>query len=179
MISMENKYLIVVDMQKDFVEGALGSKEAAEIVPAVVEKIRQFQGTVIYTMDTHTEEYLSTQEGRYLPVKHCIKGTEGWRLVAPVEELRAGQKAAVYEKSTFACRQLAEDLLAKHQERPIDSIELSGVCTDICVVSNALLLKAYLPETQILADASCMAGVTPGKHQAALETMRSCQIIVK
>ena len=175
---MSKKYLIVVDMQKDFVDGALGTAEAQEIVPAVVKKIEEFQGTVIYTKDTHFEDYLSTREGKYLPVEHRIKGTEGWQLVPPLEKLCVEKNAQVYEKNTFGCRKLAEDLLAKHMEEPIDSIELIGICTDICVVSNALLLKAYMPEVDILADAACMAGVTKEKHEAAIETMRSCQILV-
>nr|WP_318685726.1 isochorismatase family cysteine hydrolase [uncultured Acetatifactor sp.] len=173
---MDRRYLIVVDMQKDFIDGALGTDQALEILPKVVEKIKSFPGTVIYTQDTHGSDYLSTQEGKILPVEHCIKGTEGWKLADPVRELCERKKAEIYEKDTFGCRKLAMEMLARHMVNPIDSIEIVGLCTDICVVSNALLLKAFLPQVKICADASCMAGVTPKKHEAALETMKSCQI---
>lgn len=176
---MGMKYLIVVDMQKDFVDGALGTKEAQAILPAVTDKVKNFEGTVIYTKDTHFADYLSTQEGKYLPVEHCIKDTEGWQLAAPLQELCKKNGSKVYEKLTFGCKTLADDLLEEHQKCAISSIELVGLCTDICVVSNALLFKAYMPEIEISVDAACTAGVTPQKHEAALETMRSCQILVK
>lgn len=175
-IEMGNKILIVVDMQKDFVTGVLGSKEAQEILPRVAEKARNFDGEVIFTMDTHGENYLETQEGRKLPVKHCIGGTTGWELEQVLSALRAEKNAALYEKGTFGSVKLAEEL--KKRQESIESIELVGVCTDICVVSNALLLKAYMPELLIRVDSGCCAGVTPQKHEAALETMRSCQIDV-
>lgn len=168
------KYLIVVDMQKDFVDGALGTKEAEAIVPAVVRKVIDFDGTVIFTKDTHTETYLTTREGRYLPVEHCIKGTPGWEIVP---ELRPyAENALVFEKGTFGSEALTAYL--KERGEKIASIELVGLCTDICVVSNALLIKAALPECDITVDSACCAGVTPEKHEAALETMRSCQINV-
>lgn len=176
---MGTKYLIVVDMQKDFVDGALGTKEAQAILPAVTDKVKNFEGTVIYTKDTHFADYLSTQEGKYLPVEHCIKDTEGWQLAEPLQELCEKNGSKVYEKLTFGCKKLADELLAEHQKCAISSIELVGLCTDICVVSNALLFKAYMPEIEISVDAACTAGVTPQKHEAALETMRSCQILVK
>ncbi len=176
---MRNCCLIVVDMQKDFVDGALGTPEAVAIVPAILEKVKGFEGTVIFTKDTHFENYLSTAEGRMLPVEHCIKGTEGWQLIPQLEEFAAQKGCKIYEKPTFGCRELAQELCALHQDTPIDSIELIGLCTDICVVSNALLLKAFLPEVEIGVDSACCAGVTPEKHNAALETMRSCQISVK
>lgn len=164
------KVLVVVDMQVDFVSGVLGTSEAQAIVPAVVEKVRAFDGRVIFTRDTHTTDYNFTREGRYLPAKHCVQGTEGWQIVP---ELRpyAGE---VIDKATFGSVELAERL--SRQAEQIESVELIGVCTDICVVSNALLLKAYLPETDFSVDSRCCAGVTPEKHAAALETMRSCQI---
>ena len=169
-------YLIVVDMQKDFVNEALGTKEAEAIVPAVLEKVKNFQGEVIFTKDTHFEDYLSTSEGKQLPVEHCIKGTQGWQLIDELDSICQEKGCKVYEKLTFGCKELAQDMLEKHKEEGIASIQLIGLCTDICVVSNALLLKAFLPEVEMKVDASCCAGVTPKKHEAALETMRSCQI---
>ncbi|MBQ9062559.1 MAG: cysteine hydrolase [Eubacterium sp.] len=170
------KILIVIDMQNDFIDAALGTPEAVKIVDAVKEKIRSYPvEDVIATMDTHTENYMNTQEGKYLPVPHCIKGTEGWKIRADIAELLDG--AVIYEKPTFGSIQLAADL-AKLSEKEEIELELIGLCTDICVVSNALLLKAAMPEVKISVDASCCAGVTPEKHLAALETMRSCQIQV-
>ncbi len=168
------KYLIVVDMQTDFVDGSLGTREAEAIVPKVYEKIRKFDGKIIFTQDTHFSDYLSTQEGSFLPVEHCIRGSEGHAIIPELRDLTKG--ALVFEKMTFGSTALAAYL--KERESKIGSIELIGLCTDICVVSNALLLKAYMPEMPILVDASCCAGVTPEKHEAALETMRSCQIRV-
>lgn len=175
---MAKKYLIVVDMQQDFVYGALGSEEAKKIVENVTQKAMGFDGEVIFTQDTHGDDYLNTQEGRKLPVEHCIDGSEGWKLIAPLEELRMQRKLKCYSKRTFGCIELAADLRAENEREGIEEIELIGVCTDICVVSNALLLKAYMPEVPIRVDAGCCAGVTPEKHEAALETMRSCQIII-
>ena len=170
------KLLIVIDMQNDFIDGSLGTPEAVAIVENVKNKIRSYpEGDIYATMDTHGEDYLDTQEGQNLPVKHCIKGTEGWQIRQDIAELL--QQAKIYEKPTFGSLALAQDLQAIAENEPIE-LELVGLCTDICVVSNALLLKAFLPETRISVDASCCAGVTPEKHQAALETMRSCQIHV-
>lgn len=166
-------------MQKDFVNGALGTKEAEKIVPAVLKRVREFEGEVIFTKDTHFADYLSTSEGKLLPVEHCIRETEGWKLIDELAEYCAENHSVVYEKNTFGCRELAQDMLEKQKEQPIASIELIGLCTDICVVSNALLLKAFLPEVEISVTSSCCAGVTPEKHQAALETMGSCQILIK
>lgn len=176
---MGKRYLIVVDMQRDFVDGALGTKEAEAIVPAVLEKVKSFNGDIIFTKDTHFEDYLSTGEGKKLPVKHCIKDTDGWKLIEQLESYCADNGNAVYEKITFGCKELAQALYAEQEKEPIDSIEIIGLCTDICVVSNALLLKAFLPEVEISVDASCCAGVTPTAHEAALATMASCQILVK
>lgn len=176
---MAKKYLIVVDMQKDFVNGALGTKEAEQIVPVVIEKVKNFDGEVIFTKDTHFVDYFSTSEGKLLPVEHCIKETAGWQLIEELEKYCAANSNKVYEKVTFGCKELAQDLFEKHGKEPIVSIELIGLCTDICVVSNALLLKAFLPEVEISVDAACCAGVTPQLHQAALQTMASCQILVK
>lgn len=176
---MKRKYLIVVDMQEDFVYGCLGSEEARGIVPGVVKKVREFDGTVIFTKDTHRENYMETQEGKNLPVPHCIYFSDGWKLVKELEEIQQQSGCQVYEKDTFGCLNLAADLRAENGMQPIESIELCGVCTDICVVSNALLLKAYMPEIPIFVDGNCCAGVTPEKHNSALETMRSCQITIK
>ena len=152
--SMGKKYLIVVDMQQDFVYGALGTAEAQAIVPAVAEKVKGFDGTVIYTRDTHQADYLHTQEGIHLPVEHCIEGTAGWELVDVLKTICQEQGSAVYQKGTFGCVELAAALKAENEKEAIESIELVGVCTDICVVSNALLLKAYMPEVHVLVDLS-------------------------
>ena len=170
------KILIVIDMQNDFIDGALGTAEAAAITEAVKEKIRSYRAEdVLATMDTHGENYMETQEGRYLPVPHCIRGTQGWEIRPEIAELLAGAK--IYEKPTFGSTAMAADLKALSEREEIE-LELVGLCTDICVVSNALLLKASMPEVKISVDASCCAGVTPEKHLAALETMRSCQVQV-
>lgn len=170
------KILIIIDMQNDFIDGALGTEEAVAIVSRVKDKIRTYApGDIIATMDTHRADYAQTQEGRLLPVKHCIRGTKGWEIREDIAALLDG--ARIYEKPTFASIQLAEDLKALSQQQEIE-LELAGLCTDICVVSNALLLKAFMPEVRITVDASCCAGVTPQQHEAALSTMRSCQINV-
>lgn len=171
------KILIVIDMQNDFIDAALGTKEAVSIVENVKEKIRSFPvEDVIATMDTHGEDYMQTQEGKNLPVMHCIRGTDGWKIRPDIAELLTGAK--IYEKPTFGSTALAADLKELSEKEEIE-LELVGLCTDICVVSNALLLKAAMPEVEISVDAACCAGVTPQKHLAALETMRSCQIQVK
>lgn len=173
------KFLIVVDMQKDFIDGALGTQEAVAIVPNVVEKIKGFDGKVITTMDTHDEGYLGTQEGRMLPVPHCIKLTEGWELNDDVGDAIDKNPYEVYMKPTFGSVDLATALAAANQQEPIDEVVLVGLCTDICVVSNALLVKAFLPEVKVTVDAACCAGVTPESHAAALKTMQMCQVNVE
>ncbi len=173
---MKQSFLIVVDMQNDFVTGSLGTKEAEAIVPAVCRKVEAFPGPVLYTMDTHEENYLSTQEGRMLPVSHCIRGKDGWQLIPELSPFLS-DATLIFEKPTFGSRKLAEYL--KEREKEIATIELVGLCTDICVISNALLLKAYMPEIPIAVDSSCCAGVTPEAHNAAIATMRSCQILVE
>lgn len=171
------KILIVVDMQKDFVDGALGTKEAVAIVGNVVRKIENFKGDVIVTYDTHPENYMETQEGKNLPVAHCIKGTDGWRLDSKVQSALDKREYKVIEKPTFGSTELPEYIKAKYNPGEIE-IELIGLCTDICVVSNALLLKANFLETKISVDASCCAGVTVDSHNAALTTMKMCQVNV-
>ncbi len=168
--------LVVVDMQNDFIDGALGTKESQKIVGNVAKKICEYKKENIFaTRDTHEEDYLSTREGRILPVKHCIRGTDGWKIRAEIVALL--DEKNIIDKPTFASIELAEKI-KKIAETEEIKIELCGLCTDICVVSNALLLKAFLPETEICVDSNCCAGVTVEKHKAALETMKSCQITV-
>lgn len=173
------KFLIVVDMQKDFIDGSLGTQEAKEILPRVIEKIKNYDGTVIFTKDTHTSDYLNTQEGKKLPVEHCICGEEGWYLDKALEEAAKKEGWKIYEKPTFGCVELASDLREKNNKETVEEIELCGLCTDICVISNALLLKAFLPEVPVSVDARCCAGVTPQSHKNALEAMKMCQITIK
>ncbi len=171
------KFLIAVDMQKDFVDGALGTKEAVAIVPAVVEKIKAFDGMIFVTYDTHFDNYMCTNEGRHLPVPHCIKGTEGWQLDKDVAKALEGKEYTAVEKNTFGSVELP-GLIKEAADGEDFTVELIGLCTDICVVSNALLIKASFPEAEIAVDAKCCAGVTPQAHEAALATMASCQISV-
>lgn len=168
------RLLVVVDMQNDFIDGSLGTPEAQAIVGKVAEKIREYRPCDIFaTRDTHGRDYLSTQEGKNLPVEHCIEGTHGWEIRDELAELLTG--ACIVDKPTFGSTELAGRLSGIAEKESI-SIELVGLCTDICVVSNALLLKAAMPEVPISVDSSCCAGVTPEKHKAALATMASCQI---
>ncbi len=169
------RILVAVDIQNDFVDGALGSAEATAIVPAAAEKIRGFEGDIFVTLDTHFDNYLETSEGRYLPVPHCIKGTEGHRLNSEIAAALENKNAVLVEKYTFGSTKLPE-LIEKTAKGEELMIELIGLCTDICVVSNALILKAAFPEAEISVDPSCCAGVTPELHEAALKTMASCQI---
>ena len=172
--------LVVVDMQVDFVDGALGTTEAQAIVPRVCEVIQGWDGTVVATLDTHTPDYLTTQEGRNLPVVHCVRQTPGWNFDARVAQALDSRPDPywVYEKPTFGSTALAADLAAANAVAPIRSITLIGLCTDICVVSNALLIKAALPEVPLHVLADACAGVTPEAHDAALATMASCQVAV-
>ena len=170
------KILLVIDMQNDFIDGALGTAEAVAIVDKVAEKIRSFPGRVIFTRDTHNEEYMSSQEGRNLPVPHCIKGTDGWQIREELEKLRT--EPAV-DKPAFGSEELGRLLRQADEEEKIGSITLVGLCTDICVISIALLVKAFLPETPVIVDAACCAGVTPGSHKTALAAMKLCQIQVE
>lgn len=173
------KYLIVVDMQKDFISGSLGTEEAKAILPRVIDKVGHYNGQIIFTKDTHTKDYLKTQEGRNLPVKHCILGEDGWMLADELEKAAKSGGFQIYEKPAFGSVALAEALKTENEKAPIEEIELCGLCTDICVISNALLLKAFLPEVPVCVDASCCAGVTPESHKNALEAMKMCQILIK
>jgi len=172
------KLLIVVDMQKDFVDGALGSAEAVAIVPNVVKKIGAFDGDIIVTYDTHEENYMQTQEGVHLPVPHCIKGTPGWELDETVQAALDSKLYTCVEKPTFGSVALVELIKTVYDPKDLE-IELCGLCTDICVVSNALLLKANFLETPVSVDSACCAGVTVDSHNAALLTMKMCQVTVK
>lgn len=168
--------LIVVDMQNDFISGALGTKDAQGIVANAVEKIKGFDGRVIFTRDTHFENYLDTQEGHKLPVPHCIKGTHGWEICPQLIPLCTEPPV---DKLTFGSSSLGDMLVTANQREGIESITLIGLCTDICVISNALLIKAFLPEVEVKVDAACCAGVTPESHLTALNAMKMCQITVE
>ncbi len=163
------KTLIVVDMQKDFIDGALGTKEAVAIVENVRKKIAKYQANgdeIIFTRDTHQPNYLETNEGKHLPVEHCIEGTEGWQIGEGLEV-----EGAIYiDKLSFG--------FMNWKDYDLEEVEIVGLCTDICVVSNALIIKATYPEIRVSVDASCCAGVTPESHEAALTTMKMCQVEV-
>lgn len=178
---MKKKILIVVDMQKDFIDGSLGTPEARAIVGKVVEKIQSFNGDIIYyTKDTHEENYLNTPEGIKLPVKHCIRGTDGWNLNEEICKALRGAHCTTQcvEKNTFGSEYLVDAVDYYIGQENVE-IEIVGLCTDICVVSNALLLKARLYDmAEITVDHACCAGVTPETHEAALKTMKMCQITV-
>lgn len=169
------KVLVVVDMQNDFIDGALGTREAVGIVPGVVERIQGFDGLIIATRDTHDEDYLESEEGKNLPVVHCVRGTDGWEIRREIQDaLREKGCSKVIDKPSFGSRELGEYL--KSLEDSLDEVTFIGLCTDICVISNALLLKAYLPEVRIRVEKDCCAGVTPESHVRALEAMAVCQI---
>ena len=170
------KILIVVDMQKDFVNGSLGTAEAQKIVAPAAEYIKSFDGEIFATLDTHGDDYLSTPEGKKLPVPHCIKGSDGWELAPEIAEALSGKKYEKFQKETFGATALPAYMQEKI--RHFDEIELFGICTDICVISNAIILKNSFPEIPITVHSALCAGVTPEKHEAALEVMRSCQIDV-
>lgn len=176
--------LVVVDMQNDFVSGTLGTAEAREIVPYVVGRVVEGLNRgeeILFTKDTHQENYMDTQEGRRLPVPHCVRGTEGWEII---EQLREYARHPI-DKPTFGSRELGALLKARDEDlrkqgKPgVEKVTLIGLCTDICVISNALLVKAFLPEAEIAVDAACCAGVTPESHKNALAAMRVCQITVE
>lgn len=167
-----SKILIVVDMQNDFIDGALGTQEAEAIVPYVKEVIENFDGKVFFTRDTHYENYMQTQEGSNLPVPHCIKGTDGWQIRAELDALR---KTDPIDKLTFGSKDLVEVLKA---ENDIESITFVGLCTDICVISNSMVVKAFYPEVPLIVDAKGCAGVSSESHKRALEAMKVCQIKV-
>lgn len=169
------KILCVIDMQNDFIDGALGTKEAEAIVQKVKEKIELYRkngDTVIFTRDTHTEDYMNTQEGRNLPVPHCIKGSDGWEITSALDT----ENSMIIDKPTFGSYELS-DYIASLTD--VEEIELIGLCTDICVISNAMLLKARFTEAAITVDSTCCAGVTPESHLNALSAMKMCQIEIR
>lgn len=170
------KVLVVVDMQNDFVTGALGTKEAKAIVPKVVKKIKGFEGTVLYTQDTHEADYMETQEGINLPVPHCLECTTGWELIPEIAELADSE---TIKKSTFGSINLGLILEELDEEEFVESITFVGLCTDICIISNALIAKAFLPDVPIIVEGSCCAGTTPANHRNALKAMAACQIVVQ
>ena len=194
------KVLVVVDMQNDFIDGALGTPQAVSIVPLVKKKIENFSGLVLFTRDTHENNYLNTQEGRNLPVLHCIRNTYGWQIHS---ELRGfvgkdsrnpvykDSRNPVYkdshnpvykdfhdpiDKNTFGSAELGEILRGINETEGVESITFAGLCTDICVISNAMIAKAFLPEVPVYVDASCCAGTSPQSHENALNAMKVCQI---
>ncbi|MDE5620931.1 MAG: cysteine hydrolase [Ruminococcus sp.] len=173
------KVLIVIDMQNDFTTGILGNPETASVVKNVTEYIRKFRetesdGKIIATLDTHDENYMNTQEGKYLPVPHCIRGTDGWKLVPEIDKV-LGEFIRL-EKITFGAVDLP---FVVGRDEKIEEIQIMGVCTDICVISNAMIIKSAFPEVPVRVIAECCAGVTPESHRTALDAMRACQIIVE
>lgn len=171
-----DKAIIVIDMQNDFVYGELGTNEAREMLPRLVTKlekvVKEKSADLIFTQDTHKEDYLSTQEGKNLPVVHCIKKTDGWEIVNDLQKFIPYAKAVI-EKKTFGSTRLPSLI------KPYEEVEFVGVCTDICVVSNALLVKSFYPELIVSVDAACCAGVTPESHAKALDTMKACQCVIR
>lgn len=170
------KILVVVDMQNDFITGALGSEDAKKIVGNVVEVVRAHKGKIYFTRDTHEKNYLTTQEGKKLPVEHCIRNTEGWEICPQLQEFT--ENAVMIDKPAFGSMELAEKIQEAAGKNEIESITLAGLCTDICVISNAMILKAALPEVQIKVIEKCCAGVSMESHKNALEAMKICQIEV-
>ena len=169
------KILMVIDMQNDFINGTLGTKEAEAIVPDVVRAVNEFEGEVIFTRDTHFENYDETLEGKKLPVKHCIKGTEGWEICAELQKTDAYKRGRIIDKVTFGSEEAARIM---SEEKP-DEVYMTGLCTDICVISNSMLIRAFSPETDITVFENCCAGVSPETHRNALEAMKMCQINVQ
>lgn len=174
------KILLVIDMQNDFIDGALGTPEAVAIIPKVVQKIKEFKGAIIFTRDTHQKNYLNTAEGTHLPVEHCLQGTPGWDISEQFSDLVT---ATVIDKPAFGSKKLPNIIngMLKGKGGSEEYLELTliGLCTDICVISNAIILKAFFPETKITVDADCCAGVTPQGHRNALEAMKMCHILIE
>lgn len=168
------KALVVIDMQNDFITGVLGNEECMKIVPNVVKRVQKAvedKVDIIFSQDTHQEDYLFTQEGRKLPIRHCIQDTKGWEIIPELEEI-AKKNGTVFLKDTFGSRSMAEYM----KDHNYEEIEMIGVCTDICVISNAMTIKSFAPESEISVKESCCAGVTPQSHRTAIEAMKACQI---
>lgn len=170
------RILVVVDMQNDFIDGALGTTEAADIVGAVAKRVKEFDGRVYFTRDTHGADYRSTREGRMLPVPHCIKNSYGWQISSEIDTSFA---AGIIDKPTFGSSELVDVIKEENERDTVESITVIGVCTDICVISNVMLLKAYFPETEIIVDAALCAGVSVKSHKTALSAMKMCQVTVE
>ena len=171
-----NKVLVVIDMQNDFITGSVGSVQAQKIVDNVAKRIKDFNGQIVFTRDTHYDNYLDTREGKALPIVHCVEGTQGWELEKSIKKLQLGGDYPVFDKITFGSKRMVDFLLYLNKLKKVDEVTIIGLCTDICVISNAFLIQAYLPEAAIVIDASCCAGVTEQSHKAALEAMKNCQI---
>lgn len=170
------KLLVVIDMQNDFVTGVLGTKEACQIVDGIASFVNDYDGTVVYTKDTHGEDYLHTMEGEHLPVAHCIKGTAGWQVVDKIDQALKNAKAKEFLKPTFGSKELMDYVTELNTEETLEQVDLVGVCTDICVISNAMLIKAAIPEVKLCVHEDLTAGVTPESHENALNAMRMCHI---
>ena len=176
-----NKVLVVVDMQHDFINMSLGSPEAQAIVPKVVDLIENWneEDEIVLTADTHQEDYLNTPEGLKLPIEHCIENSKGWQIHDDILDADVSCEVTFFKKPTFGSLELMIFLQRKYEKNPLNfEVHFCGLCTDICVVSNVLMTKAFFPNIKIVLHADCCAGVTPEKHQAAIETMKSCQIDV-
>jgi len=168
--------LVVVDMQNDFINGPLQTNEARDIIPSLVKRIREFDGYVIFTRDTHDADYMSSEEGRHLPVIHCQHGSDGWKLHPEIEKACQAVNGTIIDKHTFGSQELIEHLKKIDKTDPIKSVEFIGICTDICVISNVMLTKTFFPNIPISVRQECCAGVTPKSHQTALDAMKMCHI---
>lgn len=175
----KQKYLLVVDVQNDFVTGSLGSEDAQAVLENICRKVESFDGVVLFTRDTHKTDYLNTQEGKYLPVEHCIEGTKGWELVKRLNTFARDHDCVIYDKPSFGNMYLGTDIKSLYKLKAIESIEVIGLDTDICVISNALLIKTFVPELPVYVDPSCCAGSTRERHNEAIDVMKSCQIIMR
>lgn len=173
-----SKILVVIDMQNDFITGALGTKEAESIVGGVLKKIEDFEGEVVYTRDTHSKDYLKSHEGKHLPIPHCIIGTEGWQLEKRIRTIKDERQSPVFDKPSFGSTRLLDFILDKAKDKELTEIEFVGVCTDICVITNILTIKTFLPEMKLTAHSKLMAGTTPENHKKALDILRLCHIDV-
>ena len=173
------KLLVIIDMQNDFTYGALKNDDAIAVIDKIADKINGFDGEVVFTRDTHEENYLETQEGKKLPVKHCVMRTTGWEIVEKLDEIRKERNCEVIDKPTFGSTELQDIVGDMYENGGLTEVELVGVCTDICVISNAMLIKAVAPEVTVKVDSSCCAGVTKESHETALKAMAACQIEIR
>ena len=174
-------FLVCIDCQNDFITGSLGSKEAIEVLPRIVDKVKNWNDKVLFTMDVHGENYLDTLEGKHLPIEHCIVNeTNGWWVEESLRNLQEIESCDVIYKNRFGSFNLVRNInaLNNNNEDNIDSITLVGYCTDICILVNAMILRTAFPNTEIVVDASCCAGSTQEAHEAALLVMKNCQIKV-